>query len=187
MLYLLRLLLSVVTKFPFDVQSSGLVIVYLHALDMLYIQSLEEFPYHIPGGENLVIYNLKILFKLCCLSISVVSNDELYGHDHKYLAEVNNICVQVISDILAQLKILGSKHQLRTQATLALELFLRIVRYANLSREKTFQLAVNLWLLSANAESHIDVKLIVNYHAWMNFEHSTHTYHTYINILIIMY
>lgn len=147
-LYLLRLLLSVVTKFPFDVQSSGLVIVYLHALDMLYIQSLEEFPYHIPG---------------------VVSNDELYGHDHKYLAEVNNICVQVISDILAQLKILGSKHQLRTQATLALELFLRIVRYANLSREKTFQLAVNLWLLSANAESHIDVKLIS--HTLQNVEY----------------
>ncbi|XP_039948158.1 VPS35 endosomal protein sorting factor-like isoform X2 [Bactrocera neohumeralis] len=138
-LYLLRLLLSVVTKFPFDAQSSGLVIVYLQALDMLYIQSLEEFPYHIPG---------------------VVSNDELYGHDQKYLTEVNNICVQVIDDILVQLKILGSKRQLRTQATLALDLFLRIIRYANLSREKTFQLAVNLWILAAKAESHIDVKLI---------------------------
>uniref|UniRef100_A0A0K8V8T8 UPF0505 protein CG8202 n=2 Tax=Bactrocera latifrons TaxID=174628 RepID=A0A0K8V8T8_BACLA len=138
-LYLLRLLLSVVTKFPFDAQSSGLVIVYLQALDMLYIQSLEEFPYHIPG---------------------VVSNDELYGHDQKYLTEVNNICSQVIDDILVQLKILGSKRQLRTQATLALDLFLRIIRYANLSREKTFQLAVNLWHLAAKAESHINVKLI---------------------------
>ncbi|XP_036228602.2 VPS35 endosomal protein sorting factor-like isoform X1 [Bactrocera oleae] len=158
-LYLLRLLLSEVTKFPFDAQSSGLVIVYLHALDMLYVQSLEEFPYHIP---------------------CVVSNDELYGHDQKYLTEVNNICVQVIDDILVQLKILGSKRQLRTQATLALELFLRIVRYANLSREKTFQLAVNLWLLAVKAESHIDVKLIVNHHALMNFEHSTRISYIYV-------
>ncbi|XP_011208196.2 VPS35 endosomal protein sorting factor-like isoform X3 [Bactrocera dorsalis] len=147
-LYLLRLLLSVVTKFPFDAQSSGLVIVYLQALDMLYIQSLEEFPYHIPG---------------------VVSNDELYGHDQKYLTEVNNICVQVIDDILVQLKILGSNRQLRTQATLALDLFLRIIRYANLSREKTFQLAVNLWLLAVKAESHIDVKLIS--HTLQNVEY----------------
>lgn len=117
---------------------------------------------------------------MCCLSISVVSNDELYGHDQKYLTEVNNICVQVIDDILVQLKILGSKRQLRTQATLALELFLRIVRYANLSREKTFQLAVNLWLLAVKAESHIDVKLIVNHHALMNFEHSTRISYIYV-------
>uniref|UniRef100_A0A0A1X4P6 UPF0505 protein CG8202 n=1 Tax=Zeugodacus cucurbitae TaxID=28588 RepID=A0A0A1X4P6_ZEUCU len=51
-LYLVRLLLSEVTKFSFDDQSCGMATVYLHALDMLYVQSLEEFPYHIPGGKN---------------------------------------------------------------------------------------------------------------------------------------
>ncbi|XP_054747031.1 VPS35 endosomal protein sorting factor-like isoform X2 [Anastrepha obliqua] len=138
-LYLLRLLLEVVNKFPFEIHSSGPITVYLHALDMLYVQSLEEFPYHIPG---------------------VVSNDELYGNDPKFVAEVNNICTQVVDQILAQLKILGNAHQQRAQATLALELFLRIIRYANLSREKTFHLALNLWLLAVKAEAHIDAKLI---------------------------
>ncbi|XP_012161991.1 UPF0505 protein CG8202 isoform X2 [Ceratitis capitata] len=137
-LYLLRLLLAAVTKFPFDVNSSGPTTVYLHALDMLYVQSLEEFPYHIPG----------------------VSNDELYGHDPKFIAEVNNICVQVIDEILLQLKILGSEHQQRTQASLALELFLRIIRYADLSQEKTYNLALNLWALALKTEDYIDVKLM---------------------------
>ncbi|XP_017471583.1 PREDICTED: UPF0505 protein CG8202 isoform X1 [Rhagoletis zephyria] len=138
-LYLLRLLLDVVKKFPFDSHSSGPITVYLHVLDMLYVQSLEEFPYHIPG---------------------VVSNDELYGHDPKFVAEVNNMCVQVVDQILVQLKVLGTEKQQRAQATLALELFLRIIRYADLSRDKIFQLALNLWLLAVKAEDHIDAKLI---------------------------
>ncbi|CAD6991980.1 unnamed protein product [Ceratitis capitata] len=71
-LYLLRLLLAAVTKFPFDVIAQ------------------DRQP--------------------------LVSNDELYGHDPKFIAEVNNICVQVIDEILLQLKILGSEHQQRTQA-----------------------------------------------------------------------
>lgn len=50
-LYLLRLLLDALQKYPFQVVTSGPATVYLNALDMLYVQSLEQFPYHIPGGK----------------------------------------------------------------------------------------------------------------------------------------
>ncbi|XP_037942668.1 VPS35 endosomal protein sorting factor-like [Teleopsis dalmanni] len=138
-LYLFRLLLDVLNKFPFELQSSGPTTVYLHALDLLYVQSLEEFPYHIPN---------------------VISNDELYGNDPKFVNEVNIMCSQVVEYILNNLKSLGAAQQFRTQATLALELFLRIIRFADLSKEKTFQLAINLWLLAVKLESHLDAKLI---------------------------
>lgn len=72
------------------------------------------------------------------------------------------MCAEVVDQILVQLKVLGMEKQLRMQATLALELFLRLIRYADLSREKIFQLALNLWMLAVKAEGHIDAKLIVN-------------------------
>ncbi|XP_046805800.1 VPS35 endosomal protein sorting factor-like isoform X1 [Lucilia cuprina] len=136
-LYLLNLLLEVVQKYPFALNTAGPTQIYLNALDMLYVQNLEEFPYHIP---------------------QVVSNDELYGHDPKFLAEVNNICRFVVEEILRQLSILGSSQQFKLQATLSLELFLRIVRYADLSKEQTFQLALNLWFLATKHESHLEPK-----------------------------
>lgn len=53
-LYLLRLLLEVIQKFPFATNSLGPVTVYLNALDMLYVQSLENFPYHVAGGKHFI-------------------------------------------------------------------------------------------------------------------------------------
>eukprot|EP00099_Drosophila_melanogaster_P022366 NP_649826.3 uncharacterized protein Dmel_CG8202 [Drosophila melanogaster] len=138
-LYFLRLLLEVVGRHKFKVDSSAPSIIYLHSLDMLYVQSLERFPYHIKG---------------------VVSNDDLYGHDPKFLQEVNNMCAQVVDAILLQLKSLGVAQQQRSQAELALELFLRIVKYADLERETIAQLAVNLWLLANKAQSQLDVKTL---------------------------
>ncbi|XP_017073522.1 VPS35 endosomal protein sorting factor-like [Drosophila eugracilis] len=138
-LYFLRLLLDVVGRHEFKTDSTAPSIIYLHSLDMLYTQSLEKFPYHIKG---------------------VVSNDDLYGHDPKFLQEVNNLCVQVVDAILLQLKSLGVAHQQRSQAELALELFLRIVRYADLERETISQLAVNLWLLANKAQAQLDVKTL---------------------------
>ncbi|XP_039231966.1 VPS35 endosomal protein sorting factor-like isoform X4 [Drosophila yakuba] len=138
-LYFLRLLLEVVGRHKFKADSSAPSIIYLHSLDMLYVQSLERFPYHIKG---------------------VVSNDDLYGHDPKFLQEVNNMCAQVVDAILMQLKSLGVAQQQRSQAELALELFLRIVRYADLERETIAQLAVNLWLLANKAQSQLDVKTL---------------------------
>lgn len=138
-LYLLRLLLDVLKKFPFDLHSTGPVIVYLHALDMLYIESLDNFPYHIPN---------------------VVSNDGLYGGDIKFITEVNCMCAQIVEHILSQLKSLGFANQLKTQSTLALELLLRIIRYADISKEKTFALAINLWNLATKHEGNADPKII---------------------------
>jgi len=49
-LYFLRLLLEVVGRHEFKPDSTAPSIIYLHSLDMLYVQSLEKFPYHIEGG-----------------------------------------------------------------------------------------------------------------------------------------
>ncbi|XP_017037516.1 VPS35 endosomal protein sorting factor-like isoform X3 [Drosophila kikkawai] len=138
-LYFLRLLLEVVGRHEFKTDSTAPSTIYLHCLDMLYVQSLEKFPYHIRG---------------------VVSNDDLYGHDPKFLAEVNNMCGQVVDALLLQLKSLGVAQQQRSQAELALELFLKIVRYADLEKESVAQLAVNLWLLANKAQSQLDVKTL---------------------------
>lgn len=97
------------------------------------------------------------------LPLAVVSNDELYGHDPKFLTEVNNLCSFVVEEILRQLSLLGSSQQFKLQSTLALELFLRLVRYADLSKEQTFQLALNLWLLALKHESHLEPKYIVSF------------------------
>ncbi|XP_017058496.1 VPS35 endosomal protein sorting factor-like [Drosophila ficusphila] len=138
-LYFLRLLLEVIGRHEFKADSTAPCIIYLHSLDMLYVQSLEKFPYHIKG---------------------VVSNDDLYGHDPKFLQEINNLCAQVVDAILLQLKALGAAQQQRSQAELALELFLRIVRYADLEKESVAQLAVNLWHLANKAQSQLDVKTL---------------------------
>lgn len=138
-LYLLRLLLDVVPKYPFTTHSSGPIPIYLNVLDMLYVESFEEFPFYIP---------------------QVVSNDELYGHDPKFLAEVNNLCSFVVEEILRQLSLLGSSQQFKLQATLALELLVRLLRYADLSKEHTYQLAFNLWLLALKHESQLETNHI---------------------------
>lgn len=51
-LYFLRLLLDIVGRRSFKTYSTAPAIIYLHVLDMLYVQSLERFPYHIDGGKN---------------------------------------------------------------------------------------------------------------------------------------
>ncbi|XP_034132852.1 VPS35 endosomal protein sorting factor-like isoform X2 [Drosophila guanche] len=138
-LYFLRLLLDVIGKHEFKADSTAPSVIYLHALDMLYVQSLERYPYHIQG---------------------VVSNDDLYGHDPKFLVEINNLCVQVVDAILLQLKALGVAQQQRQQAELSLDLFLRIVRYADLEKETVAQLALNLWLLANKSQTQLDVKTL---------------------------
>ncbi|XP_011291611.2 VPS35 endosomal protein sorting factor-like [Musca domestica] len=138
-LYLLRLLLDVIQKYSFT-HESGPANIYLNALDMLYVQSLETFPYHIPG---------------------VISNDELYGHDPKFLGEVNNLCAFVVEEILRCLSQLGGIQQYKLQATLSLELLVRIVRYADLSKEQIYLLALNLGLLALKHESHMEPKYIM--------------------------
>ncbi|KAH8294867.1 hypothetical protein KR018_003771, partial [Drosophila ironensis] len=140
-LYFLRLLLDVVDRHTFKTDTSARIHIYLQALDMLYVQSQEQFPYHIQG---------------------VVSNDELYGHDPKFLVEVNNMCAQVVDSIIVQVKALGLAKQSRAQAQYSLELFLRIVRYADLEKENVVQLALKLWFLANKAQPHMDPNVLLH-------------------------
>lgn len=91
----------------------------------------------------------------------MVSNDVLYGQDPKFLAEVNNMCTQLMERILEQLRQLGLQQQHRWQAHGALELLERVARYADLGREKTFQLCVNLWNLARKQESLLAANYLV--------------------------
>lgn len=86
----------------------------------------------------------------------------MYGRDPKFLNEVNNLCVYVVEKILQHLKQLGAEQQYKMQTILSLELMLRIIRYANLNKEQTFQLAINLWLLAKKHESLLDSKHFVS-------------------------
>lgn len=102
-----------------------------------------------------------MIFYILILS-TVISNDELYGHDPKFLGEVNNLCAFVVEEILRCLSQLGSIQQYKLQATLSLELLVRIVRYADLSKEQIYLLALNLGLLALKHESHMEPKYIVS-------------------------
>lgn len=93
----------------------------------------------------------------------MVSNDVLYGQDPKFLSEINNLCVQLLECILKELRQLGLTQQYRWQALGALELFERVIRYADLGREKTFQLCVNLWNLARKHESLLNDNYFVNF------------------------
>lgn len=53
-LHLLRRILALIPLLPFTISGksgSGALTVYLRALDLIYIQSLEEFPHHLTGGK----------------------------------------------------------------------------------------------------------------------------------------
>lgn len=90
---------------------------------------------------------------------NLVSNDELYGSDPKFIAEINLICSQVVELILVQLKELGESNRAVEQSTLSLELFHRICLNSNICSEKMFLLAANLWNLSMKNAKLIDKNL----------------------------
>lgn len=62
--------------------------------------------------------------------------------------EINKLCTQVTSQILLSLKALADAGNYRIQATLALQLFQKIVLYSDILDGKSYQLAVNLWNLA---------------------------------------
>lgn len=104
---------------------------------MLSVCSQEFYPYHITN---------------------VVSNDELYGSDNKFIAEINTMSSQVVDQILHQLKAYGDGNQLRFQSSLALELFVKMVYNADVSKDKMFVLVGNLWNLAMKNRSSLDAK-----------------------------
>ncbi|XP_058057478.1 VPS35 endosomal protein sorting factor-like [Anopheles bellator] len=137
-LYLLRLLLDVVPNYPFEGSSSTtLSNIYLHVLDFLSVAAQEVYPYHI---------------------VNVISNDELYGSDPKFIAEVNELCCSVCDKLLQQLKLLLDANAPRAQSQLALDLFLKIITGADLTVDKMFTLAYNLWNLTVKNRHVLDGK-----------------------------
>ncbi|KAG4070610.1 hypothetical protein HA402_013530 [Bradysia odoriphaga] len=137
-LYLLRTVLDVIKRYPFDPNNTSLPLVYLAVIDLLTTAAQESYPYHIPN---------------------VVSNDQLYGSDTKFIAEIDALCSQCVDLMLVQLKQLGDSGNLRLQSNLALDLFGKIVYKADVSKEKMFALAGNLWSLAMKNRSTLDPKL----------------------------
>ncbi|ETN59685.1 esophageal cancer associated protein [Anopheles darlingi] len=136
-LYLLRLLLDVVPRYPFEPNSNTLSSIYLHVLDFLSVAAQEVYPYHI---------------------VNVISNDELYGSDPKFIAEVNELCCTVCDKLLNLLKELLDANAHRAQSQLALDLFLKIITGADLTVDKMFTLTYNLWNLAVKNRNVLDAK-----------------------------
>lgn len=141
LLYLLRLLMDQIKQYPFETGIT-LSLISLGILDFLSVIAQEVYPYHI---QNLI------------------SNDQLYGSDPKFINEINNICSQVVDDVLAQLKKYGEQNQMKAQCSIALELFSRVAVTADLQDDKLFMLAGNLWNLIIKNRGAVDQRSLVKF------------------------
>lgn len=110
-------------------------------------------------GKNL---HLLSIFSFL-LKLKVISNDELYGHDEKYLNEINKICTQVTSQILINLKVLADIGNFRAQAKFSLALFEKIIMFSDINDEKTYQLTINLWNLASKQRTNLEQKTFLAY------------------------
>lgn len=106
---------------------------------MLSVSAQDFYPYHI---ENLV------------------SNDELYGSDQKFINEIEILSAHFVDEILVILKQLGN-NQIKHQILIALELFQRVAINSDLSHNKMFVLGVNLWNLVIKNRNFVDKSLLV--------------------------
>lgn len=136
-LYLTRGLLNVLQHYAWEPNSNARCVVYLHVLDMLSAAAQERYPYHIE---------------------KVDSNDTLYGSDPKFITEINKMCSVLLEEILAHLKYLNTSEQFQKQASLALDLFVRVVVRGDLKEPSLTTLAINLWNL-AHRHGHISQKI----------------------------
>lgn len=132
----MRTLMDTVDKLSFEPESGSLTRIYLLILDTLLASSREKYPYHIPN---------------------VISNDELYGSDPKFINEVHSMCSQIVESILVQLKLLSNGNS-KAQCQFALDLFLKLALHANITIERTFTLTLNLWNLAMKNRKLIDAK-----------------------------
>jgi hypothetical protein len=112
--------------------------------------------------KTIIIYRLLLIGTLP--PFPVVSNDDLYGSDPKFINEINSLCSQITDLVLIQLKYFGVTHQLRLQGVLTLDLFIRVISSADLQSEKTFTLAINLWNLAVKNRQSMDSKVFVSFY-----------------------
>lgn len=125
-------------KLSFESDSGNLTRIYLLILDTLLTCAREKYPYHIPN---------------------VISNDELYGSDPKFINEVHSMCSNIVESILYQLKMLGNSNNLEAQCQYALDLFLKLALHANIAVERTFTLTLNLWNLAMKNRRLVHAKM----------------------------
>lgn len=135
-LYLLRLLLEKIKDFQFDVAQGGQAMIYLNVLDSLCWCAQDAYPYHFHN---------------------VVSNDQLYGADPKFINEINEMATGVVEELLVMLKTFGDKVKL--QCSIALDFFERVATKADLRDDKIFQLALNLWNLTVKNRQLLEPKV----------------------------
>lgn len=131
-------MLEVTENLSLEPETGCLTRIYLLVLDVLLSSSREKYPYHIPN---------------------VISNDELYGSDPKFINEVHSMCSQIIEKILIQLKFLGNNNNMKAQCNYSLDLFIKLALHANIAVERTFLLTLNLWNLAMKNRKFIDAKL----------------------------
>lgn len=90
--------------------------------------------------------------------VLVESNDTLYGSDAKFISEIDKMSSIILGELLSQLKQLGPS---RKQATIALELMVRIATLTDLGNNNINGLAINLWQLCLKY-GNIDKKYMVS-------------------------
>ncbi|CRK98610.1 CLUMA_CG011946, isoform A [Clunio marinus] len=134
-LYLLRLLLEKIKEFQFESVQGSLAFIYINVLDVLCWCAQGSYPYHFHN---------------------VVSNDQLYGSDPKFINEINEISTEIVDELLVIMKSYSDKVKL--QSSISLELFERVSVKADLNDDKIFQLALNLWNLSIKHRQTLDPK-----------------------------
>lgn len=144
-LYLPQKLLQCVDRYAWETptgsNNAGAPTVYLAALDMLSAAARDTYPYGI--GD-------------------VVSNDQLYGADPKFIGQLHAIGSLVIEKLLAQMKRLGEAQLARAQASLAVELFGRLVLDGDVRRERLATMAANLWALAMKNRDMLDGQKLVS-------------------------
>lgn len=113
-------------EFEFDSTQSTQPIIYLNVIDTLCFCAQETYPYHL---------------------LNVISNDQLYGNDPKFIAEINELATNVLNDLLTLLQAMSAERP-KLQSTIALELFVRVATKADLCDDRIYSLAINLWNLS---------------------------------------
>lgn len=113
-------------EIAFESSQSTQATIYLHIIDILCFFAQETYPYHLQN---------------------VISNDQLYGNDLKFINEVNELATGILSDLLVMLQAMSSERP-KLQSIISLELFERVATKSDLTDDKMFQLAINLWNLS---------------------------------------
>jgi len=147
-LYFVRGFLNVINSYQWDPRSDAKVTVYVNMLCMLSAMCQEHFIHHID---------------------KVDSNDTLYGHDKKFIGEVQQVCATLLEEILAHLKYLEKYETAKRQSQLSLDLFNRIIAHGDLGNPKMSALAINLWNL-AQKNGHIETKLMVRCRKYVAFK-----------------